>query len=530
MFKKLFVFQFTVVLALSGLARSSKTTVPNCVPVKEGLLYAAVTELTNFQYAEFLYDLRMQDSKSYMAMYPDTGAWRLGGAFNEPYVEYYHRHPAYRDYPVVNITWEQANAYCDWLEKRLNQGVFASHKSVIARVDVRLPTELEWKLAARGGNPDATFPWYGTGMRHTEKPFQGLFMANCVRGRGDYMGVAGGLNDNADITAPAKSYWPNGYGLYNMAGNVAEMLAEPGRTRGGSWRCRAKYLQIEAEDPYQGYVKASPEIGFRYFVEVLETRDVKQVKSPRLNARTIEKLLVHAGSDSVLVSKVEVTNWLYTQFLKEQNNHHHRPQDSLWLGAVDYGRKWMNDYSTAASFSEHPVVNITRADAEAFCSWLEHKYNSFSRKKYKSLQISLPTEDQWEYIAAGGRQNAVYAWDGYGCMDNYGKWRCNFNPVEQRWVLDRDTVYLFDGITEEQIRSSAGQDGYTVTAEVKSYSPNLFGVYNMNGNVAEMVVENVTKGGSWGSLHPDLGVKKSQPYSGANPYTGFRFVAVISNN
>ena len=51
-------------------------------------------------------------------------------------------------------------------------------------------------------------------------------LANFVRGRGDYMGVSGHLNDNADITAPVFSYWPNDYGLYNMAGNVSEWVLD----------------------------------------------------------------------------------------------------------------------------------------------------------------------------------------------------------------------------------------------------------------------------------------------------------------
>ena len=62
--------------------------------------------------------------------------------------------------------------------------------------------------------------------RNASSKNQGEIMANFKRGRGDNMGVAGSLNDNADITAPVKSYWPNDYGLYNMAGNVSEWVMD----------------------------------------------------------------------------------------------------------------------------------------------------------------------------------------------------------------------------------------------------------------------------------------------------------------
>lgn len=84
-------------------------------------------------------------------------------------------------------------------------------------------------------------------------------------------GAAGGFTDNAMTTAPVESYFPNGYGLYNMAGNVSEMLAEKGRTKGGNWNSPGYYLRIDAPDEFGGQLmEPSPYVGFRVFAQLIE--------------------------------------------------------------------------------------------------------------------------------------------------------------------------------------------------------------------------------------------------------------------
>ncbi len=246
--------------------------------------YIDETEVSNLDYLEYLHWLSRVFGQEHPEVYrkalPDTLVWRDRLAYNEPLVNMYLRHPAYQNYPVVGVSWVQATEYCKWRSDRVNELLLikagalqwnndqknennfntdaylagqygnlsttdsTSGREGIGRValedgvilpNYRLPTEAEWEYAALGllGNTvneriveRKVYPWNGTYIRTGDKKYQGSFMANFKRGKGDYMGVAGSLNDGADITAPVGSYWPNDYGIYNMAGNVSEWVID----------------------------------------------------------------------------------------------------------------------------------------------------------------------------------------------------------------------------------------------------------------------------------------------------------------
>ncbi len=151
--------------------------------------------------------------KDIVAIYPDTLAWirDFAYSYNEPMTRNYFWHPAFDDYPVVGINWRVANAFCFWRTKLWNTYRVAATGEVNSE-DFRLPTEHEWEYAARGGRDLATYPWGGYYTRNAK----GCLLANFKPGRGNYP------EDGGLYTVKADAYFPNDYGLYNMAGNVSE--------------------------------------------------------------------------------------------------------------------------------------------------------------------------------------------------------------------------------------------------------------------------------------------------------------------
>ena len=151
--------------------------------------------------------------KEQINVYPDTLVWThdFTYSFNDPHTEMYFWHPAYDNYPVVGVTWNQAKAFCVWRTKLLNDFRHIIQYEPYIQ-DFRLPSEAEWEYASRGGANMTYYPWGGPYTRTA----QGCFLANFKPMRGRY------VEDGGFYTVNVQSYAPNGYGLYNMAGNVAE--------------------------------------------------------------------------------------------------------------------------------------------------------------------------------------------------------------------------------------------------------------------------------------------------------------------
>lgn len=225
--------------------------------------------------------------KKEIPVYPDSLCWvrDFAYSYNEPMAKKYYNHPAYGNYPVVGVSWKQATAFCEWRTHYLNS--FLESKKRSAESDFRLPTEAQWEYASRGGLSQSPYPWGGPYLRNKK----GCLLANFKPGRGNYP------EDGGFYTVRADAYWPNAFGLYNMAGNVAEWTcslyneggynmqhdmnpdirwnakdSDPPRMkrkviRGGSWKDVGHFLKTSTR-AYEYQDTAKSYIGFRCVLDL----------------------------------------------------------------------------------------------------------------------------------------------------------------------------------------------------------------------------------------------------------------------
>ncbi len=269
------------------------------LPIEESYNGQRILDITQLKYNYTWMDIeaaaRSRDGRrkdfirtEELEIYPDTTVWirDFEYSYNEPMHNDYFWHDAYSDYPVVGVSWTQARAFCHWRTKYKNDDQKSRGKQFVNRF--RLPTEAEWEYAARGGIEGGTYPWGGPYVISDT----GCFMANFKPQRGDYAA------DAALYTVEAKSYEPNDFNLYNMAGNVAEWTNSsyfPGSyeyastmnpnadsnnnarkvIRGGSWKDVAYFLQVSTRD-YEYKDSARSYIGFRTVQDYMGEEDSTQ--------------------------------------------------------------------------------------------------------------------------------------------------------------------------------------------------------------------------------------------------------------
>jgi len=238
------------------------------VPISDELRISKV-EVSNNEYKHFLMGLIEENRADLVPQYaPDPTCWNRtllrSGVINDPYVKYYFGHPAFKDYPVVGISYEAAQAYCEWKTRTHGEMPITKKSKEMAQYQFRLPTEEEWMVAAEVGSPNRA---YWSGGFDYPRSARGQYLFNHKLGKGNFAGIAGGKAKDFEgymITAPVKTFHAKKTGLYNMTGNVAEMVSPKGKVKGGSWADLADACVIEAEQPYQG---ASADTGFRFAVE-----------------------------------------------------------------------------------------------------------------------------------------------------------------------------------------------------------------------------------------------------------------------
>ncbi len=260
------------------------------------------------------------------------------------------------------------------------------------------------------------------------------------------------------------------------------------------------------------------------------------VMATHIDIKSIEKNMVFL-KDEKYVSKYETSNEEYEAFLKDllQQKAFDLLQVSK-IGQVDWLDLLPEDYRKDAEleFDEmghpeapnKPVVNISYEGAKLYCEWLTKIYNQWDhrRKKYKQVRFYIPTEEEWILAANSMTPNIPYPWGGFYYKNAKQCYLTNVNPYLS---LEESTQAIKIADRPE----SPGEDGVFTLADVEAYYPNDLGLFNISGNVAEMVEGGAfTMGGSW--LDPvdfaKIGVRHER--SLPSPAVGFRiFMEIIEN-
>jgi formylglycine-generating enzyme required for sulfatase activity len=519
-------------------------------------IYASKYEVTNLDYLTYLEWVKLNKSnEDFIRNLPDTLCWESPLSYMDNYINYYFRHPAYRDYPVVNVSYENAVSYCEFLTDYFNSKL---NDKKIKKILFRLPSEEEWELAARGTLHECSqFPFEKNQEKLRRKigSDKGSYQANFTREAYQYIVYSGSLTHGSAPTVPVESYWPNSIGVYHFAGNVSEMVQERNICKGGSWEDPSYKMVIQNRDTVIG---PNRKLGFRVFVEI-EEYQIKE-KAIKYNSDYFESKLTfidpmkqgNINLKNFHIYDYEVSNELYFEFinsLSAEDRKIHYPQDSLWMQETDL--KQYLHYTE--QFPNYPVVNISKNSMEAFCVWLTNTYNSDPKRKHKKVQVSLPTMEEWNCAARKLLHHQFFSWGGPYHINTKGVILMNCNPLFAHIAYNEIKLSSDLNYRKSQLnilRKSRDLDGYELTAPIDSYNNILknkrnrnnysrqnkkFERLNMHGNVAEATQDSdKVAGGSFASMVENcLIIDQHSEYfnlifqeniKSPSPQVGFRFI------
>jgi formylglycine-generating enzyme required for sulfatase activity len=512
--------------------------------------YMQTNEVTILAYRTFLFDLLIQGRKDdFLKAKPDQTKWMEHGDWMKPMQDKYFSHEAYNEYPINNISREGAEIYCWWITEEFNNSSF---KKKTPMNDARIPSHYEWIIAASEGGNKLPYPWGGPYARN----MKGCYLANFKPGK---VKVCESLLENLKIddkseeakagkkyktaddvylvdlldnnyaadgglyTVKTGSYLPNSYGLFNMSGNVAEMVyynndkSKPG-TKGGGWNSVNSEIQINGKDPYNGVTKAHSNIGFRVVITFEEENKKKEAFTPP-NGKSIGNNLYMDATEITNFNWLEYLTWQKKNYGKKSNEYiKSLPDTNVWITETHINKPYSKHYLRNVAYREYPVVGISYEQVIAFCNWRTDRVKELYKvqiekqpNKYypKNFTYRLPTRNEWEKEAALNF-NGEFIYSTKGKLDGLTKY--NFK---------RDTISFISTVGNQN-------DNADITAPVLSYWTNIHEIYNMIGNVAEMTnEEGVAKGGSWMHTQKEISVESDFIYTAPESWLGFRCVFEI---
>jgi formylglycine-generating enzyme required for sulfatase activity len=244
---KLFLVVLAIVFCFGfSISKKKKFIPPGTVQIND-TLFADETEVSMLSWHEYVYWMRDaygKGSKEYLSSLPDTNVWRFDSVNKQSaFSSFYFKNMAYKDYPVVGVSYEQVLAFCKWRTERVREFMWMSKKYDLINFEYRLPSKQEWELMSNNGTN--VFNYKNDVKFHTNKKkeqiYESHYRANCI------------FNDTvpkANTTAPVYSYWQNRFGLFNMIGNVSEMVLEKNISKGGSWRHKMEECRVGKDISY----------------------------------------------------------------------------------------------------------------------------------------------------------------------------------------------------------------------------------------------------------------------------------------
>jgi len=433
-----------------------------------------------------IHETRKADYAEYAATSSVDGSWQNVTAYGLPV-------STADDHPVANVSWEDATAFCAWLSKKEGR-------------PYRLPTDREWSYAAGIGSDESKdqtpaalngkitdeFPW---GKTWPPPQGAGNYADMSLKDKAPTRTVINGYTDGFAATAPVMSFSPNKLGLYDLGGNLWEWCEDWFNSeqqtrvlRGSGWSSPDHLL---SSDRYQQAPDARRwHNGFRCVVEMTAASEVTPSEPQPSVTPTNGTLTNSLGMKFVPVPGTKVLFCIhetrksdYAEFAAENGS-----VDGSWRKVTTYGLP-------VGITDHHPVTNVSREDAVAFCLWLS---------KREGENYRLPTDQEWSCASGIGQDEKEGQLPSIldGRIADEFPWGKTWPPTKGAGNYADTSV---QGKLPQQGVIDDYTDGYETTAPVMSFRPNNLGIYDLGGNVWEWcsdwynseAIEGVRRGGSW---------------------------------